>query len=133
MKKVIFILVLLILAGVGLYFGRDYLPQLTSAQGELKIESSPKTTVFVNGESKGEAPLTVKLNPATYEVRLEPQDTTATAPWQQQVTVGKGVETFVTVILGPTEAASTWQIVTLEKIKGETELAISSQKDGSEI
>lgn len=133
MKRVIFIIVSLILVGVGLFFLKDYLPQLTSAQGELKVESSPKTTIFVNGENKGTAPLSVKLNPATYEVRLEPEDTSATAPWQQQVPVNKGVETFVNISLGPTESASTWQIVTLEKIKGNTELAIASQKDGSEI
>ena len=133
MKRVIFIIVLLILLAVGFYFGRDFLPQLTSNKGELQVQSSPKTTVFVNGESKGQTALTTQLAPGTYEVRLEPEDTTSTAPWQQQVQVNKGVETFVTVTLGPTEAASTWQIITLEKTKGVTELAIASQKDGSEI
>lgn len=133
MKRVIFIIVLIILLGVGFYFGRDFLPQLTSSRGELTVQSSPKTTVFVNGESKGQTALTIPLAPGTYEVRLEPEDTSSTAPWQQQVPVGKGVETFVTVTLGPTESASTWQIITLEKTKGTTELAIASQKDGSEI
>src|SRR3989344_4775756 len=133
MKRVIFIIVLVILLAVGFYFGRDFLPQLTSNKGELTVQSSPKTTVFVNGDSKGQTALTTQLAPGMYEVRLEPEDTSSTAPWQQQVQVNRGVETFVTVTLGPTESASTWQIITLEKTKGTTELAIASQKDGSEI
>lgn len=133
MKRVIFIIVLLILLAVGFYFGRDFLPQLTSNKGELTVQSSPKTTVFVNGENKGQTALTTQLAPGMYEVRLEPEDTSATAPWQQQVQVNRGVETFVTVTLGPTESASTWQIITLDKTNGTTELAIASQKDGSEI
>lgn len=133
MKRVIFIIVLLILLAVGFYFGREFLPQLTSTKGELTVQSSPKTTVFVNSENKGQTALTTQLAPGMYEVRLEPEDTTTTAPWQQQVQVNKGVETFVTVTLGPTESASTWQIITLEKTNGAAELAIASQKDGSEI
>jgi hypothetical protein len=133
MKRVIFYIVLLILVGVGFFFGRDYLPQITSAQGALRIQSSPKATVFISGETKGQTPVSERLKPGTYEIRLDPQDTTTTAPWLQQIPINKGVETFVTVTLGPTENASTWQIVTLEKAKVTTELAISSEKDGSEI
>ena len=65
------------LIGAGIYFGRDFLPKLTSSQGELHVESQPETTVFVNDENKEKTPITQKIDPGQYEVKLVPDDQAA--------------------------------------------------------
>ncbi|MBI4129836.1 SH3 domain-containing protein [Candidatus Roizmanbacteria bacterium] len=134
MKKIIIIIVGILLIGAGLFLGKDYLPLLTSDDGQLKVETQPKTTVFVNGENKGSTPYQGKFSPGSYEVKLLPENETTTLTWQQQVAINKGVQTYITATLGTTDATSSWEIVTLEQLKrGETELSIFSQTDSSEI
>lgn len=134
MKKLIIALLVILLLGAGLYFGRDYLPQFTSSDGELRVESAPKTTVFVNGENKGQTPFMQKMNPGKYDLKLLPEDERTISSWQQQVTVNPGVQTFINVNLASSDTASSWEMITLEEGKrGESEISIFSQTDPAEI
>ncbi|HLB60672.1 MAG TPA: SH3 domain-containing protein [Patescibacteria group bacterium] len=134
MKKIIAAVIGLLLIGAGLYFGRNFLPQFSNSEGELHIESSPKTTVFINGEKKGETPYTELFSPGEYEVKLLPEDATTTASWQRQAAISAGVQTFVSASLSNTDLASTWYVVSLEKIKrNETEVSVFASTDGVEL
>ncbi|MCR4264425.1 MAG: PEGA domain-containing protein [Candidatus Roizmanbacteria bacterium] len=134
MKKILVIVIGLLLVGAGVYFGRDLLPQLTSNEGELHIESQPETTVFINGESKEKTTVTQKVDPGQYEVKLVPDDQAAISTWQQSVTVNPGTQTFIKALLGDTSTTSSWEVILLEKLSGsETELSVSSDTDGSEL
>lgn len=134
MKRIIIIIIGIACIGAGIYFGRDFLPQLTSSKGELHVESQPDTTVFVNDENKEKTPFTQKIDPGQYDVRLVPDDQTAISMWQQSVMVNPGTQTFVKVLLGDTSTTSSWEIIVLEKLSGtETELAVSSDTDASEL
>lgn len=134
MKKIIILIVGLVIIGVGAFFAKDMITPLFNNKGELKIESNPKTTVFINGEEQGETPFQQKIDPGEYDVKLIPEDESSTTPWQHQVKVNAGVQTFVSTNLGPSEVASSWEIITLEKLKSdEMELSIFSQTDSAEI
>ncbi|KKS45600.1 MAG: Serine/threonine protein kinase [Candidatus Gottesmanbacteria bacterium GW2011_GWA2_42_18] len=134
MKKIIIIIIGIVLIGAGIYFGRDFLPKLTSSQGELHVESQPETTVFVNDENKEKTPITQKIDPGQYEVKLVPDDQAAISTWQQSVTVNPGTQTFIKALLGDTSTTSSWEVIILEKLSGnETELSVSSATDASEL
>ena len=134
MKKIVLTLFLIIAVSAALFFGKKYVPQLTNDNGQLTVNSSPKTTVFINGDKKDETPFVGKLKPGTYELQLVPESDTSASTWQQQVTVNKGVETNVNVNLGPTDNQSSWQIITIESTnKGTTEVAVFSNADTGEL
>src|SRR3989344_9278978 len=127
MKTMLFGVFLAGLITVGFFFGRHYLPFLTSDNGKISITSNPKTTVFINGEKEIETPFSKIIKPGTYEIRLLPDDESTTTSWQQQIAINPGVETYVSVNLGATEASSSWQTIVMEKIKrGKSELSIFS-------
>lgn len=134
MKKVVIAILVVIILGVGLYFARDYLPQLSSSKGELRIDSAPKTTVFINGENRGQSQYSEQLNPGDYDVKLLPENESTTASWQQQLKVNPGVQTYINANLTSTVASSSWEIITLEKIgRGSTEISIFSATEPAEI
>ncbi|OGK55480.1 hypothetical protein A3B56_01175 [Candidatus Roizmanbacteria bacterium RIFCSPLOWO2_01_FULL_45_11] len=134
MKKILLALTGIVIIGVGLFLGRDYLPKFTSGDGELRVESSPKTTVFVNGENKGQTPLVQSMSQGKYDIKLLPENEQSTASWQQQVTLNPGVQTFVNVNLASTDASSSWEMITLEEGKaGNSEISIFSYTDPAEI
>ena len=75
MKKIIITVLSILLIGGGIYFGKDYLPVLTSNQGSINIQANPKATVFINGEKKSDTtPFITKTNPGSYEIKLIPEN-----------------------------------------------------------
>src|SRR3989344_1884831 len=134
MKNITFILIGLLIVGMAVYFGKDYIPQLTSSKGEIHVDSEPQTTVFIDGETQEKTSFTKKVDPGQYDIKLLPEDQAALSSWQQTVTVNSGTQTYIKAQLGSSTITSSWEIVTLEKLSGsETEIAISSETDSSEI
>lgn len=133
-KKLIIIVVGLALIGAGIYFGKDLILGQFSKKAELKVEAQPEATVFLDGENVGKTPYQEKIDPKDYDLKIVPDDSNSTVTWQQTIKVNPGTQTYVNFSAGASEADSTWEIITLEKIKkGETEVTVSASADAAEV
>lgn len=124
--------VVLILLGVAGFFLRS---KLFPGKAGLLIETTPQSTVFLDGEQVGTTPYSVVRNSGEVTLRLVPQaDGTILAPWGAKVRLIENVKTIVRREFGETESASSGEILSFEKIAGQSaQLAIISTPDSAQI
>lgn len=133
MKKVLLILIPLFIIAVGLFLGKDLILEKLTTKGELKVESQSDAAVFVNGENKGKAPITEKIKSGEYEVKIVPNESSLFT-FNQKVKVSPGTQTFISYFPGTDEKTSSWDIMSLEKMKGsDTEVRIDSAIAAAEV
>ena len=83
MKRKVFFLVLvavvlLLIAGV-----MKFISSRTPKEGELRVESSPTVSVFLDNKHMGRTPFKEKVPAGEYTLRLVPETTTGeTSSWQ---------------------------------------------------
>lgn len=136
-RKLLFLLaVVLITAGLFL-FVRVLDSFKTPGKGALQINSNVKSKVFLNGSEIGTAPLcrcaeNETLPAGTYDLRLEPEDTSLAA-FSTKIKINGGVLTAVERTFLPGAFASA-SILTLEKINSsKPELVVTTLPDGAII
>ncbi|PIS14833.1 hypothetical protein COT64_00565 [Candidatus Shapirobacteria bacterium CG09_land_8_20_14_0_10_39_12] len=128
---------LLILSSVflsGIFLSGCTLKQPPAA---LQIKTTPVANVFVDGQLMGKTPYqssTLKASELTIKLIPEVEDQSLIS-WERKVKVSGGVLTLIEREFGLNEAASSGQIITLEKIKDKAlaSLSIVSDPDGSLI
>lgn len=109
--------------------------KLKPDQAGLKIETTPQATVFINGQESGSTPFEKTLAAGEVTLRLVPvaQDRPL-PPWSTKLTLAKGVKTVVRRNFGETESLSSGEVLSFEKIAGNTaSLALVSSPDSAEV
>jgi len=86
--------------------------------GQLKIISSPTTSVFINNLAIGKTPFYDKYKTGDYILKLIPEGTaTETASWQGKINIYKNSLTYVNRELGSTDISSAGEILTVIKME----------------
>ncbi|MBI2617460.1 PEGA domain-containing protein [Candidatus Gottesmanbacteria bacterium] len=131
-KALIIVCIVVLVAAIG---GFKFLSLNTSAIGGLRVESTPRTSVFLNDKLVGETPIEDKQRAGKYILKLIPQDAaTQSSSWQGNISIYPSVLTYVNRQLGVSELTSSGEVLTLEKISGsESQVSVSSQPDAATI
>lgn len=113
------ILFTILLSLFGLFVaGRYFFLDAQNATGQLKVISSPQTSVFVDNVASGTTPFEKKLRVGEYLVKLIPQGSaTETASWQGRVKVYKNSLSYVNRELGSSDLTSAGEIFTVTKME----------------
>ena len=86
--------------------------------GQIKIISSPETSVFVDNVAVGKTPFEGQYKVGSYTVKLIPQGVaTESASWQGRIVVNKNSLTYVNRELGTSEITSAGEIFYPEKMQ----------------
>jgi len=123
MKRVFaFILVLsaaVILSGCSLLPGRK--------KAALSVSTTPKATIFLDGEHLGQTPYyNEKLKAGEYVLKIVPESSgQALNPWEGRVTLSPGILTVVNRELGLTQDDSSGEILSFEQLADKNAISIS--------
>ena len=122
-------LVILAVGGVRVLGGRS------AKEGELRVDTTPTVSVFLDNKHLGRTPLREKVASGEHTLKLMSESATdQVAPWQGKVVVGPNLLTFVTSALSESELSSAVDILWLEKISGNrTELSVITNPDGATV
>jgi hypothetical protein len=103
----------------------------------ISISTTPKATIFIDGAQVGMTPyLNDKIQPGEHMVKLVPEATSDNlVSWEGKVNLTSGILTVINRTLGPSESASSGEIIWLEKIssKDKSSLAVVSTPDQAVI
>lgn len=132
-KAVFFVVILLILLAIGGTI--KLISDRTPKEGELRVESTPNVSVFLDNKHIGSTPYNDKITAGEYTLRLVPDSTNANvAPWQDKVTIGPNLLTFVNAVLNESELSSAVDVLWLEKsAAGKPELSVITNPDGASV
>lgn len=133
--KTIFIAVLVFIAVfiVNQFFIPDkYVLRLFSKTGTIRIESIPKTSIFINSGFVGQTPLQINLKTGVYTVKLVPESNEADLiSWSSEVRVFENTTTFINRELANKDIYSSGEILSLEKGTGEkAQIWINTEPSG---
>ncbi len=126
----IFFFLLLIIGGI-----IKLLSNRTPKEGELKVDSQPTVSVFLDNKHIGRTPLREKIAAGEYTIRLVSESATGdVAPWQSKITVGPNLLTYINAILTESELSSAVDVLWLEKsVAGKPELSVVTNPDGASV
>lgn len=135
MKKIRIVL-LVILVILALVFAGIFLLGYFKPKGAgLVVNTTPSSSVFIDGVQVGRSPYKATLEPKDIALRLVP-DVAATplTTFETKLNLNPGIETIVNREFGETEASSSGEIISFEKVdKEETSLSIVSVPDAAQI
>jgi hypothetical protein len=118
------------LAGISLIIFNFFVPKT----GGLLIETSPASTVYINGEDVGRTPYTSLRKPGEVTLRLVP-DTFGTPlpPFEGRINLVSGVETVVRRFFGSSDIYTEGEILTFEKLPSSKSTGISIMSDPENV
>lgn len=127
---IILFVVILVIGGVF-----KLLSSRSPKEGELRVDSSPTVSVFLDNKHIGRTPLREKIAAGEYTIRLVSEASTGdVAPWQSKITVGANLLTYVNAVLTESELSSAVDVLWLEKsVAGKPELSIVTNPDGASV
>jgi len=127
--------VLLVVILVGLIIKNKFFSQ--AGTGALQVASTPQAAVYLDGEQMGMTPFfSDKIKSGEHTVRLVPEaGAKSLATWEGKINLAPGIVTAINRTFGPTEAESSGEILSLEKIasRSTSSLAVISDPDGAMI
>ncbi len=118
-------------------FAKYFFFDKTSQYGELKVNSSPEATLFIDNVDIGKTPFDSRYKIGDYTLKLIPEGIASnTATWQGKVTVYKNSLTYVNRELGTTDLTSAGEIFYPTKMNnagqsGTGEIAIDTDPNGA--
>lgn len=104
-------------------------------QGELRVESIPGASVFLDNKHMGRTPYRDKVQVGQYTIKIVPESGAAqAASWQGTISVGPTLLTYVNANLSESELASAVDVLWLEKISSKNvELSVTTNPDGATV
>lgn len=134
MKKLRFLLIALLiifsLAGVALVVFNFLIPKASG----LLIETSPASTVYINGEEVGRTPYTSLRKPGEITLRLIPDSFgNPLAPFEEKVNLVSGVETVVRRYFGTSEEFTEGEILSFEALPSKNNSGITVITDPENV
>ena len=132
-KVIFFVILLVILIGIG--GTMKFVTSRSPKEGELRIESTPSVSIFLDNKHVGRTPYREKIQAGEYTIRLVPESTTANiAPWQGKISVGTSLLTYINAILSESELSSAVDLLWLEKsVSNKPELSVITNPDGASV
>lgn len=133
-RKLGFLVVLLGLVGVVIGLVKIWNGR-TAKQGELRVESVPSGSVFLDNKHMGRTPFRDKVQVGQYTIKIVPESgAQQVASWQGPITVGPTLLTYVNANLSESELASAVDVLWLEKISSKNvELSVTTNPDGATV
>lgn len=117
MKGKLILLTVLIILFAGFVVVKFFILNNAQVWGQLKINSSPSASVFIDNVALGKTPYDEKQKIGDFILKLIPDGSaTETATWQGKVSVYKNALTFVNRELGSTDINSAGEIFTITKM-----------------
>lgn len=128
---VIILFVLGILAGAG-FLAWSLLKPKTAG---IYVETSPASSVFIDGEQVGRTPYDATRNAGEIVVKLVPETIDKPlSPYEVKVTLTPGVKTMIKREFGDSEETSAGEIVSFEKLGGsEANISVVSIPDAAQV
>jgi hypothetical protein len=101
------------------------------APAGLEINTVPSSTVFLNGENKGETPYSDKnVKPGTYTLRLVPSTGSTLSPYETKLNLTSKASTVISRSFAQSDLDSSGYTLQLqEETSGETYLSVISEPD----
>ncbi len=133
-RKIVFLAVLLglvlLVAGV-----IRFLTNRGPKEGELRIDSVPVATIFLDNKNIGRTPFKDKVQSGEYTLKLVPESATAQlTTWEGKIAVGANLLTYVNAALSESELTTAVDVVWLEKITSkQSELSVTTSPDGATV
>ena len=136
-QKVVFligIVLLFVIIGIVITVVRSRAPK----QGELKVESQPSASVFLDDKHIGRTPIgktSYKIDSGEYTLKITPDTGTVTlANFQEKIKITPNTLTYVDVTLSESELTTSSYVLGLEKMTGnKAEISVVSTPDGANI
>ena len=117
MKAKLTLLFIFFILFIGYVAVKFFVLDKKAANGQLKIVSSPTTSVFINNVAVGKTPFYDKYKIGEYILKLIPEGTaTETASWQGKINVYKNSLTYINRELGSSDISSAGEILTVTKM-----------------
>lgn len=103
--------------------------------GELRVDSQPVATIFLNNKNIGKTPYKDKVEAGEYTIKLLPESAaTQLAGWEGKIVVGANLLTYVNANLQESELTTAVDVVWLEKITSKSsELSVTTSPDGATV
>jgi len=124
-----------ILLIAALFLGRNLFKSRKKAA--LSVQTTPKATIFLDGEHLGQTPYyNEKLKAGEYVLKIVPESSgQALNPWEGRVTLSPGILTVVNRQLGLTQDDSSGEILAFEPLADKKAISISvvTTPDGAVI
>ncbi len=133
-RKIVFILILLGLVGA-VALAVKFLTNQGPKQGELRVDSNPAASIFLDNKSLGRTPFQDKVGAGSFTIKLVPDSTTTQlASWEGNIVVGPNLLTYVNADLTDSDLSSAVDILWLEKISSkQSELSVTTNPDGASV
>lgn len=136
MKRKLLFLVILVALVVGVALLVKTLTNRGPKQGELRVDSTPAATIFIDNKNIGRTPFpSGKVDAGIYDMKLVPDSgSVQLAPWEGEVTIGQNLLTYVNADLSDSELSSAVDVLWLEKISSSnSELSVTTSPDGATV
>ena len=136
-QKVFFLVILLVVIALIIGIVRMFMGR-TPKQGDLRVDSIPVASVFLDNKHIGRTPLgatSYKVDAGEYTIKIVPESaTTQYASWQGKVRITPSVLTYVNATLAESELASAIDVLWLEKSSGSKgELSVTTTPDSATV
>ena len=110
----------------------------TPKQGELKVESQPSASVFLDDKHIGRTPIgktSYKINSGEYTLKITPDTGAVTlANFQEKIKISPNTLTYVDVSLSESDLTTSSYVLWLEKMTGKkSELSVVTTPDGANV
>jgi len=117
MKTKLILFIVLLVLFIGFIATRFLIVNRQNDFGQLKVNSSPSASVFIDNVAIGKTPFEDKYKIGEYLLKLIPEGTaTETASWQGKVKVFKNTLTVVDLELGSSDVTSAGEVLTATKM-----------------
>lgn len=105
----------------------------TPKQGELRVDSQPTATIFLDNKNIGKTPYKDKITVGEYTIKLVAESAGAqVADWEGRIIIGTNLLTYVNANLSDSELTTAVDIVWLEKITSKlSEVSVTTNPDGA--
>ena len=135
MKRKIFFLISLVGLVLVVAAAVHFLGNRGPKQGELRVDSQPVATIFLDNKNIGKTPYKDKIQAGEYTIKLVPETTTTQlTSWQGKVVVGGNLLTYVNANLSESELTTAIDVVWLEKITSkQSEFSVTTSPDGATV
>lgn len=104
-------------------------------EGELRVDSQPTATIFLDNKNIGRTPFKDKVKAGEYTIKLVPESATAQlTTWEGRIVVGGNLLTYVNANLSESELTTAVDVVWLEKVTSKvSELSVTTTPDGATV
>ncbi len=135
MKRKLFFLTGIVLLVVIIYVIIGFIKNRGPKEGELRVESQPAASIFLDDKNIGKTPYKDKVKSGKYVLKLVPDSTTAQlSSWQGNIEIGQNLLTYVNANLSDSDLTTAVDVLWLEKITSkQSELSITTSPDGATV